>query len=163
MSTIQLTGARPTVPEAVRTRTPKLPVGIATSLFALILYAAFEHGAVTLPAGARIEVAAAAIALVAGVGLVWSRTLRISAPTAGAIGLLLLLAFACWSGVTLVWSVAPDQTWIELNRALAYAIVLGVAITLGASYPRAIELTASGLLAVVLVITAYALAQKRPP
>ena len=31
------------------------------------------------------------------------------------------------------WSVAPDQTWIELNRAITYVIVLCLAIALGAS------------------------------
>jgi hypothetical protein len=163
MSTIRLTGARTTATEAVKASKLTLPVGIAIALFALILYAAFEHGAVALPADARVEVLVAAIALVAGVGGLWSGRLRIAASATGVVGLLLLVAFACWSGITLVWSVAPDQTWIELNRAFTYVIVVGVAIALGASYPGAIKLTANGLLAIVLVVTAYALGQKLFP
>ena len=142
MSTVRLTGARPEAGaasvESLWTRPLKLPVAIGIALLALILYAAFEHGGVALPADARVEVGVAVVAVAAAAGWLWSRTLRISAPKGGAVGLLLLTAFACWSAVTLVWSIAPDQTRIELNRAISYVIVLCIAIAVGASHPRAV-------------------------
>src|SRR5947209_1659117 len=122
MSTVQLagaTGAARTDPvEAVHTRWLNLPLAIGVALLVLIVDAAFEHGGVAPAAGSRIEIAVAAIAAVAVGGWLWSRTLRAAAPRIGAVGVLLLAAFACWSGITALWSVAPDQTWIELNRAI---------------------------------------------
>ncbi|MBV9309881.1 MAG: O-antigen ligase family protein, partial [Solirubrobacterales bacterium] len=68
-----------------------------------------------------------------------------------------------WSGVTLIWSVTPDQTWTEVNRALTYALVLVVAIAAGSSHERSRELIAAGALGAVLVVTLYALGQKLFP
>ena len=50
----------------------------------------------------------------------------------------LLAAFALWSGVTLAWSVAPDQTWAECNRAIGYVLVLVLAIGARGLGPRAL-------------------------
>jgi hypothetical protein len=73
------------------------------------------------------------------------------------------LAFAVWGGITLLWSVAPNQTWLELNRDLAYVLVLALAIGAGASHRRPLERIATGYLLVALVVTAYALGQKILP
>jgi hypothetical protein len=140
-----------------------LPAVIGIALLALILYAAFDHGAVALPADTRLQVAIAAIAAVAGAGWLWSGTLRLWAPRSAVVGTVLLAAFACWSGITVLWSVAPDQTWIELNRAIAYVIVLCLAIAVGASLARAGELVAKGFVAIALAVSAYALGQKLLP
>jgi len=140
-----------------------LPVAIAVALLALVLYAAFDHGAAALPVDTRLQVAIAAIAAAAGAGWLWSGTLRPSAPRSAVAGTVLLAAFACWSGITVLWSVAPDQTWIELNRAIAYVIVLCLAIAVGASLARAGELVAKGFAAIALAVSAYALGQKLLP
>mgnify|MGYP001355753031 CR=1 FL=1 len=141
----------------------KPPTTLAAALLLLILYAAFDHGAVALPVDTRLQVAIAAIAAIAGAAWLWSGTLRFSAPRSALAGSVLLAAFACWSGITVLWSVAPDQTWIELNRAIGYVIVLCLAIAVGASLANAVELVASGLLAITLAVTAYALGQKLFP
>src|SRR5205807_5189263 len=60
-------------------------------------------------------------------------------------------------------SVAPNQTWIELNGAITYVITLCIAIALGASSPRAIRQLASGFLLVALLVTLYGLGQKLFP
>jgi hypothetical protein len=170
MSTAQLTGGHGGLPgesaEALSGRSSAalgIPLTIGAALLLLILYAAFDHGAVALPADTRLQVPLAAIAAVAGAGWLWLGTLRFSAPRVAVAGVVLLAAFACWSGVTLLWSVAPDQTWIELNRAIAYLIVLCLAIAVGASHARAVELVAKGFLAIALAVTAYALGQKLLP
>ena len=86
----------------------------------LVLYAAFAHGAVQSAAEARLQVAVAAVAAVAGGAWLWSAALRVSAPRMAWVGVGLLAAFTVWSGLSVAWSVSPDQTWIELNRSLTY-------------------------------------------
>ncbi|HLY36226.1 MAG TPA: O-antigen ligase family protein, partial [Candidatus Limnocylindria bacterium] len=84
--------------------------------------------------------------------------------SAGALtGAVLFGLFAAWSAVTLLWSVAPNQTWLELNRELGYLIVLLLAIALGSSHARAVEWLCHGFLAAALLVTAYALGQKLLP
>jgi hypothetical protein len=166
MSTLPLAppGAVPDRIGAARSRAgSRAPAALAVALLLLVLYAAFSHGAASQAAGARIQVAVAVVATLAGVAGLWYGTLRFSAPPLALAGLVLLTGFAAWSGVTVFWSVAPDQTWLELNRALLYVVVLCLAIALGASDRRAPEWTAKGFLAVALAVTAYALGQKLFP
>src|SRR5579884_1137024 len=147
-------------PSVARSSAPGLTL---IALLAVILYAAFAHGGVSPSAATRIEVALAALAALAGAALVWTGTLRLRvAPPALAGGALLAL-FAAWSAVTVLWSVAPNQTWLEVNRELAYLVALALAAAVGASHRRAIQWAAHGYLALALVVAAYALGQKVLP
>ena len=139
------------------------PRAVAVALLFLVLYAAFDHGAVALSVDARLEVGVAVIALFAASAWLVSGTIRVSASRAAVAGAALLAVFACWCGVTVVWSVAPDQTWIELNRAIAYVLVLCVGIAVGASDRRTVPLLAKGFVAIALAVTVYALGQKLFP
>jgi hypothetical protein len=141
----------------------RTPVLLAGALLALVLYAAFSHGAVGSPAEARLQVVLAAVAAAAGAAWLWSGTLRLSAPRLALAGVGLLGAFAVWSGVTLLWSVAPDNTWSELNRALSYVIALVLAVALGASSERSIRLVSEGFLLVAIAVALYGLGQKLVP
>jgi hypothetical protein len=150
-------------PPAAPKPAQKAPLALAAALLLVIVYAAFAHGAVSLTGSARIEVALAAITAVAGAAWLWTGGLRLAAPPAAAAGACLLAAFAVWSGITLLWSVAPDQTWSELNRAIGYVLVLCLAFALGASYRGAVELVARGFVAVALAVSIYGLGQKLLP
>jgi hypothetical protein len=167
MSTVQLVHSGTAAPAAAHAstdaRSSRAPAALGTALLLLILYSAFSHGAVALAADARLQVAVAGVAAIAGGAWLWSGTLRFSAPRLAYAGLGLLAAFAAWSGVSVLWSVAADQTWIELNRVLAYVIVLCLALVLGASHERAAPLMAKGFLLVALVLTGYGLGQKLVP
>jgi hypothetical protein len=169
MSTAEVVHPSPRLPgettelDSQRVRGLSLPVAVAAALLALILYAVFDHGAVALPVEARIQVVVAAVAAVAGAGWLWTGTIRLAAPRLAIAGGVLLTAFAVWSGVTVLWSVAPDQTWIELNRALAYVIVLCLGTAVGASHPRAVDLIARWFLWIVFAVTLYAIGQKLIP
>ncbi len=171
MSTAELTGTPPRFPGGARAAgldaragaATRLPAVLTSLLLVVVLIAAFEHGAVTLPAEARLQVAIAALAAVAGAAWLWTGTLRFSAPRLAVAGTALLAVFACWSGITLLWSVAPNQTWIELNRAITYLITLCLAIAIGASYARAIRHLATGFFLVGLLVTLYGLGQKLFP
>src|SRR5664280_1425932 len=140
---------------------PSSALGLA--LLVACLYAAFAHGSVSPGATERVRLALAVIAAAAAAAWLWHGSLRLRAPARAWAGLALLIAFAAWSGLSLLWSVAPDATWAEANRALTYALVLGLAIAFGASHRRVLELTGAGFLAVALVVTAYALGQKLLP
>jgi hypothetical protein len=165
MSTVPLAHpvSRPGGVIAAPARSVRAPIALAGALLAIMLYAAFAHGAISTSTDARIQVAVAVVAAIAGAVGLWSGALSFSAPRLALAGVGLLVLFAAWSGVTVLWSVAPDQTWIELNRAIAYLIVLCLAIALGASDPRAVAWIAEGFLAVALAVTAYALGQKLLP
>jgi tetratricopeptide (TPR) repeat protein len=139
------------------------PSALAAALLLLILYAAFSHAAAALAPAARIEVAVAVISVVAAGAWLWTGALRLSAGRAAVAGTALLALFAVWTGVTVLWSVAPNQTWIELNRAVMYVLVLGLSIAVGSSLSAAAELAASGFVLVALAVTYYALGQKVLP
>jgi hypothetical protein len=138
-------------------------VALIAALLAGLLFAAFAHGAAGLTASARLQAAVALVAALAAGCWLWNGTLRLAAPRLAIAGVSLLTGFAVWSGITLGWSVAPDQTWLELNRALTYVVVLCLAIAAGASHARSIELVAKGFTAVATAVSIYALAQKLVP
>lgn len=114
----------------------KLPRFLGGALLAVVLYAAFDHGAVASGPAAHVEVAVAAIAAVATVSWFGLNGRGFRASRFALTGLALLVGFAGWSGITVLWSVAPDQTWVELNRAIAYALVVGLAMWMGARPAR---------------------------
>jgi O-Antigen ligase len=135
---------------------------LLVALLAAVLYAAFASGASSYPEEARLQAGLSLIALLAVTVLVW-RGRRLTAPPAAWTALGLLGAFAVWSGLSLAWSLAPAETWSELNRAIAYALVLGLALAAGSWYPKAVRHAAVGYAAIALVVALYALGGKVVP
>ncbi|MEA2493084.1 MAG: hypothetical protein QOJ29_995 [Thermoleophilaceae bacterium] len=136
---------------------------VAVGLAAVVAYSAFADGAIALPMEARLQVGIAALALLVAAALLFGRGVRVSTATTGWAGLIALLAFAIFTGLSLGWSVAPDGTWGELNRALAYVLVTVVALVVGSTLPRALERCALGLLVIATAVALYALAGKAIP
>jgi hypothetical protein len=135
-------------------------------LYALLCacaYAVFAHGAQSYPYETRVQIALAVAALAAIV--VWASGPGIvaGARPGARLGIGLLFAFGVWTGLTLLWSITPDRTWTEVNRALAYALLAGLGVVMGASAPRAIERVANGWLVVATLVALYALAGKVIP
>ena len=82
-------------------------------------------------------------------------------PAPGGVGVVLLgllLATAAWSGLSIVWSIAPDRSWEELDRTLVYVAFLVVGLLHGASRPGAVRLAAWALTAAFGAAVAWALA-----
>src|SRR5213078_3634211 len=103
----------------LRTTTrPGAPELCALGLGVAVAYAAFADGAIALPAEARLQVGVAALALLALAALLFAPRMRAAASASGWTGLAALALFAVWTGVSLAWSIGPDGTWTELNRAL---------------------------------------------
>lgn len=141
----------------------RAPGALIVALLLLLIYAAFAHGADADPAEARAQVALSAVGVLAGIAWLWSGTIRVAARPLAIAGMALVAAFAFWSGITMLWSVAPNETWLEFNRDLAYVVVLLLAFAAGASHRRSVQTVATGYLLVALAVTVYALGQKLVP
>jgi hypothetical protein len=141
----------------------RAPEALGAALAIVLAYAAFAGGATDLPAEARLQVTIALAGLGALAGLVLGPRLRVSAPPLAWAGVALLAGFAAWSGITLGWSRAPDATWIELNRAVSYALAPALGLVLGSSLARAAERSALAYLAVAAAVALWALAGKALP
>src|SRR6266496_3397908 len=79
------------------------------------------------------------------------------------IALALLVAFVCWCGVSILWSIEPDRSWDYLNRGLVYVAFAVVGLAVGAFVPRAARLWASVLAVVVALALGWALLGKAIP
>jgi hypothetical protein len=158
-------GAAATGDRPVGARVPSPRPGALTlvALLIAILYAAFAHGATAPGDEARLQLGLATLVCAVAATWLWHGGLRLRAPRAAWLGLLLLAGFAVWSGLSLAWSVDPDATWVELNRAIAYVLVVVAAIAAGSWDGRAPERLALGYLGIALLVAIYALGGKLLP
>jgi O-antigen ligase/polysaccharide polymerase Wzy-like membrane protein len=170
MATSELASTRASLSPPARARAGgqtrvwgSLPLILGAALLAVIVYSAFAHGAVTRSTDTRVELVVAGLSVVAALGWLWMGALRLSAPRSSVIGVGLLTAYACWSAASVLWSVAPDSSWIEANRVITYGLVVALGIAIGASHPRGLELVSRGFVLAALAVTIYALGQKIVP
>ena len=143
-------------------REHRAPLLLAAGLAFALFYAAFASGAIRIPDESRLQLIVAAVALPTLAATLFG-ALRFRASGRAVAGVGLLAGFAVWSALTITWSVAPDETWLEVNRAIAYTLVAALGIVLGSSLPRAIERVALGYLALAVVVALYALGGKLVP
>lgn len=151
------------VAQGVRVRTSRPGSALVGFLLALIAYAAFAQGATSLAHQALVQTAAAIAVTVAAALWLWHGSLPLSASRPAWMGLGLLGAFALWSGVTLVWSIAPDRTLLEAGRAVTYVMVVGLGLAAASWWRPAAQRLAIGYLAIAAVIALYALGGKIAP
>jgi hypothetical protein len=128
-----------------------------------LTYAAFAHGATHVQSEGPLQAALALTLVVAAAVWLWHGGLALSAPRTAWVAVGLLSAFAVWTGITLTWSLAPDRTWVELNRAIAYVLVIVLALAAGSWSERTVERLAVGYLAVAVGVSLYALGGKIAP
>ena len=150
-------------PGELSARTPRTPAILGAGLAAAVAYAMFASGAIGLPQESRLQIGVAVLAFAALAALLFGRDLRLAGAPLAVPGIALLAGFAAWSGLSIAWSVAPDESWLELNRAIAYTLVAGLALALGSSLPRAAERVALGYLAIATAAALYALGGKLFP
>lgn len=113
-------------------------------------------------AGDSVWLALAALLVAGGWGAL-ALAGRTALPGGGLVLGGLLLATAAWSGLSIAWSVAPDLSWVELDRTLVYAGFLAVGLLLGASRPGAGRLAAAALTVAFGAAVVWALAGKAIP
>src|SRR5262245_34969464 len=61
----------------------------------------------------------------------------------------LFAAFVLWTGLTMLWSIAPDRSWAYLNRGLAYFAFAVLGLFAGSFVARRPAAKTAGLLAVL--------------
>jgi hypothetical protein len=137
--TAEVRSATPGRSEATARRVPapRAATLLLGALLAALAYGALAHGEAQIPEENRLQVALAVIAVFACGAWPFDGGLRLNAARWGWVGVGLLVAFVAWTAISLAWSVAPDRTWTEFNRAAAYAVVLVLGVALGSSHPRA--------------------------
>src|SRR5919204_5161476 len=79
------------------------------------------------------------------------------------VALVLLVAFVCWCGLSILWSIEPDRSWDYLNRGLVYVAFAIVGLAVGAFVPAAARLWAWVLGLVVALALVWALLGKAVP
>jgi len=150
----------PTEPVGPRRSHPAL---LALALVLASTYAAFASGAARYPQETRLELLLVVVALGAVVSWAGGGGVRWRASRPATVGLVLLVLLAAWSALSLLWSITPDRTWLEANRAIAYALVVALALAVGASDPRAIERVTVLLLGSAALVALYAFGTKTLP
>jgi len=72
----------------------------------------------------------------------------------------LLVGFVCWSGVTMIWSVAPDRSWSDLNRGVVYLAFALLGLVVAANVRAPARLVAGGLAVLLFGVVGWALLGK---
>ncbi len=75
----------------------------------------------------------------------------------------LLLAFTGLTGVSVVWSVAPDASWQDAGRMLAYSGLFAAAVSLAWIVPGGWRALLGGTVLAAVLVSAYALLTKVLP
>ncbi len=86
------------------------------------------------------------------------------APTrTGLAAIGLLAAFTLWLGLTIRWSVTPDESWASLNRGIVYLAFAVVGICVAALVRRPLPVVADALALLLGAVAVWALAGKVIP
>jgi hypothetical protein len=79
------------------------------------------------------------------------------------IALALLVAFVCWCGISILWSIEPDRSWDYLNRGLVYVAFAVIGLAVGSFVPRAERLWAWALASIIALALGWGLLGKAVP
>ncbi len=136
-------------------------VGTAIVAALLVALAFYASGGLSLESLTYAE-----IALTVGAGLLLAAAalvMRSGEPAYGLWPVLLLLALALLSGVSIVWSVQPDASWRDASRLLAYAAVFAAAVVLARLGRRHWPALLGGTAVASVIVCCYALLAKSLP
>lgn len=95
------------------------------------------------------------VAIAAVVALLPLRRLQ-----SGSWAVALMLAFAAFSALSVIWSVQPDASWQAASRLLAYSGVFALAVLLAQVAPRRSSAVLGGIVLACAVVCGYALLTK---
>jgi O-antigen ligase len=130
------------------------PILVAAALAAVAFGAA---GGTELGRTSVVEI----LVILAGAGgvaaaILWGRP----EPVNGGWAVALLAAFCALTAISIVWSVAPDLSFIDAGRLLAYVFAFAAAVAAARLAPRGAPVVLAGLLLAGTVVCAYALASR---
>jgi len=144
-------------------RPPRAALALGIGLLVAVAFAAAFNGAIRVTDASDLQVGLALVGIGTLAALVAGRGLRSSAHAGGWAGVALLAVYGAWCALSISWSIAPDESWIEANRAWGYALAAGLAVVLGASLGRAPERLAVAYVGLATLVAAYALGGKVVP
>ena len=78
----------------------------------------------------------------------------------GSLATALLVAFTVLTVLSIVWSVAPDASYRDTGRMLAYTAVFGVAVMLARALPARVTAVIGGATLAAVIVCGYALLTK---
>jgi hypothetical protein len=132
----------------------------AASVLLAVAFAAVAFGAKGGSDLSRLTTVELALVVAGGVlvaaGVVHGRKGRLDGGTA-------LVAFSALAGLTalsVLWSIAPDLSWIEANRTLIYLVMFAAGISLARLAPDGWAVVLRGILLAAAAVVGYALASR---
>jgi hypothetical protein len=81
----------------------------------------------------------------------------------GLTPVLLLLAFAALTGLSITWAASPSDAWLETNRTLTYAVVFAAVVALAHSVPGRWSAVVGAITLSAVALSAYAVLTKVLP
>ncbi|MFL5886091.1 MAG: hypothetical protein ACJ77M_13560, partial [Thermoleophilaceae bacterium] len=93
-------------------------------------------------------------ALVVAVAVLWSPAGR---RISGGVTLIAFVALAVLTGLSLLWSIVPDLSWIEANRTFAYLVAFAAAVAAVRLAPDGWAAVLRGILIAAAAVVIYAL------
>ena len=133
----------------------------ALAVAAVVCFVVFvAGGGLTLSSMTTVEIVLTlgAGALVAALLLVGPSRRQAGAP--GAVASAFLVAFAALTALSIVWSVAPDASYRDAGRMLAYTAVFGVAVMFARALPARVNAVIGGATLAAVIVCGYALLTK---
>ncbi|MEX0992875.1 MAG: hypothetical protein WDZ37_02660 [Solirubrobacterales bacterium] len=155
--------APPTGTVAVMERCPRpLDALIAVGIAAVLAATAFiGNGGLQLGATTLAEVLAivtATMTIVASVLVV-----GFEARLHGGVALVATAALAALSGLSILWSLSPSDSWLEANRTISYVAVFAAGMATVRLARRHWEAALTGVLGALALVSLYGLATKVVP
>ncbi|MEJ7786687.1 MAG: O-antigen ligase family protein [Solirubrobacteraceae bacterium] len=162
MSTQATPASSPRLPRAVALRLPAIESDwVYGGLLAAVLtwIAIKANGGLRVGDTTTVEIAVnLAAGAVGAVSLLIVTTARRNLPGMIAAGTFALFVVA--SAVSTVWSVAPDQSWIEANRLVTYLAAFGAGMALVRLAPHRWGAVVGGITVACVAVSAWALMHK---
>jgi O-Antigen ligase len=95
-------------------------------------------------------------ALVVAAAVLWGRR----GPLFGATTLVMFGLLALLTSMSILWSIAPELSYIEAGRTLSYLVIFAAGIAVARLAPRGTQAVLVGVLIAAMVTVAYALASR---
>jgi hypothetical protein len=152
------------LPAESRAPRPWVAAALLAVLGALLFFGVFFGGGsgdAFLAVGGTLAALAAAGAVAAAV-LGWTPAPRLDRP--GVVLVAAAVALVAWTGLSIVWSIAGDRSWVAFGKGLVYLsfLILGL-VAVAASGPRPARAIAGLLSVVVGAALAWALLGRAVP
>ena len=142
------------------------PLALATRRAGLGILVAIAAAAVSFGAGGGTALGSAttveiALVLLAGLAVAAAAlAFPLDADLPGAATLGFLVALAGLTGLSVVWSVQPSETWVETSRVLAYVATFAIGLVLVRVVPHRSAALLGGILAAGVAVCGWALLTK---